>query len=53
LIRSASDIGLMCILDGRLETMPYGRRILAALPPARRVHDLNEVREFLGSAASL
>jgi ATP-dependent DNA helicase DinG len=53
LIRSASDIGLMCILDGRLETMPYGRRILAALPPARRVHDLNDVREFLGSAASL
>ena len=53
LIRSASDVGLMCVLDGRLETMPYGRRILAALPPARRVHDLDEVREFLGSAASL
>lgn len=51
LIRSASDVGLMCVLDGRLETMSYGRRILAALPPARRVHDLNEVREFLGSAA--
>jgi ATP-dependent DNA helicase DinG len=53
LIRSASDVGLMCVLDGRLETMPYGRRILAALPPARRVHDLGEVREFLGSTASL
>jgi ATP-dependent DNA helicase DinG len=52
LIRSASDVGLMCVLDGRLETMPYGRRILAALPPARRVHDLDEVREFLGSAAT-
>ena len=51
LIRSASDIGLMCVLDGRLETMPYGRRIMAALPPARRVHDLAEVREFLGSAS--
>jgi ATP-dependent DNA helicase DinG len=51
LIRSASDVGLMCVLDGRLETMPYGRRILAALPPARRVHDLDEVREFLGTAA--
>jgi ATP-dependent DNA helicase DinG len=53
LIRSASDVGLMCVLDGRLETMPYGRRILAALPPAKRVHDLDEVREFLGSAAGL
>ncbi|MBC5806180.1 MAG: helicase [Candidatus Eremiobacter antarcticus] len=48
LIRSANDRGLMCILDGRLETMSYGRRILAALPPARRVHDLEEVTEFLG-----
>jgi len=51
LIRSASDIGLMCVLDGRLETMSYGRRILAALPPARRVHDLAEVREFLGATS--
>ncbi|HXM17936.1 MAG TPA: ATP-dependent DNA helicase [Candidatus Tumulicola sp.] len=47
LIRSRSDKGLMCILDGRLETMKYGRRILAALPPARRVHSLDEVRAFL------
>ena len=51
LIRSASDTGLMCVLDGRLETMSYGRRILAALPPARRVHDLEDVREFLGTAS--
>jgi ATP-dependent DNA helicase DinG len=51
LIRSASDVGLMCILDGRLETMPYGRRILASLPPARRVHELDEVREFLGASS--
>jgi ATP-dependent DNA helicase DinG len=47
LIRSSSDRGLMCILDGRLETMWYGRRILEALPPARRVHSLDEVRTFL------
>ena len=47
LIRSGSDRGLMCVLDGRLETMPYGRRILAALPRANRVHSLAEVREFL------
>ena len=49
LTRSASDVGLMCILDGRLETMPYGRRILAALPPARGVHELEDVREVLES----
>jgi len=47
LIRSASDKGLMCILDGRLESMWYGQRILEALPPARRVHSLTDVRQFL------
>jgi ATP-dependent DNA helicase DinG len=47
LIRSRSDRGLMCVLDGRLETMSYGRRILEALPPARRVHSLAEVATFL------
>jgi ATP-dependent DNA helicase DinG len=47
LIRSSSDRGLMCILDGRIETMRYGRRILEALPPARRVHSLADVRTFL------
>jgi ATP-dependent DNA helicase DinG len=47
LIRSRSDKGLMCVLDGRLETMAYGRRIMASLPPARRVHSLDEVSAFL------
>src|SRR5450755_1613741 len=50
LMRSASDVGLMCVLDGRLETMSYGRRILAALPPAMRVHDLDAVRSRLASS---
>ena len=47
LIRSQTDRGLMCILDGRLETKAYGRRIMRSLPPARRVHSLDEVRAFL------
>lgn len=33
LIRSESDRGLLVIADLRLATMPYGRRLLAALPP--------------------
>jgi Rad3-related DNA helicase len=37
----------MCILDARITTKPYGRRIMEALPPARRVHSLDEVRDFL------
>ncbi|MDQ6768177.1 MAG: ATP-dependent DNA helicase [Candidatus Eremiobacteraeota bacterium] len=52
LIRSTSDKGLMCILDGRLETMWYGQRILAALPPAARVHSLSAVRDFLQETAA-
>lgn len=47
LIRSSSDRGLMCVLDCRLQNAPYGRRILAALPPARRTSRLDEVRAFL------
>jgi ATP-dependent DNA helicase DinG len=50
LIRSTADRGLMCILDGRLETKSYGKRIEESLPPARRVHSLDEVREFLGGS---
>ncbi|MDQ6781302.1 MAG: ATP-dependent DNA helicase, partial [Candidatus Eremiobacteraeota bacterium] len=53
LIRSASDKGLMCILDGRIETMAYGREILKALPPARRIHDLSAVTEFLAERSPL
>ncbi len=47
LIRSKTDRGLMCILDGRLRTKAYGKRIMQSLPPARRVHDLAEVRDFI------
>jgi ATP-dependent DNA helicase DinG len=47
LIRSRSDKGLMCVLDGRLETKAYGRRIMESLPPARRVHSLADVEAFL------
>jgi ATP-dependent DNA helicase DinG len=51
LIRSRSDRGLMCILDGRLQTKAYGRRIMQALPPARRVRSLDDVRAFLQTPA--
>jgi len=47
LIRSASDRGLMCVLDSRMQTASYGPRISEALPPARRTRDLEDVRAFL------
>ncbi|MFT4193671.1 ATP-dependent DNA helicase, partial [Ottowia sp.] len=37
LIRRETDTGLLVICDTRLTTMGYGRRLLAALPPMRRL----------------
>jgi ATP-dependent DNA helicase DinG len=46
LIRTQRDVGIVAILDGRVARRGYGRMLLAALPPARRVHDLAELRAF-------
>jgi ATP-dependent DNA helicase DinG len=47
LIRSASDRGILAVLDSRLVEKAYGRRFLESLPPARLVHDLGEVAGFV------
>ncbi|MET0541939.1 MAG: ATP-dependent DNA helicase [Variovorax sp.] len=39
LIRRETDQGLLVICDTRLVAMGYGRRLLAALPPMRRLED--------------
>jgi ATP-dependent DNA helicase DinG len=46
LIRTQSDAGIVAILDKRLVTKGYGKALLASLPPARRVYDLQVLREF-------
>jgi ATP-dependent DNA helicase DinG len=46
LIRHRTDRGVLAILDPRLRTMGYGRRFLAALPPAPVTHDLDAVGRF-------
>ena len=46
LIRSAADRGILAILDSRLLSRGYGRRFLESLPPARLVHELDDVRAF-------
>lgn len=51
LIRSRRDRGVVAILDGRLRSRPYGRRFLAALPPAPVTGDLDAVRTFFASGA--
>ena len=42
LIRSATDRGLLAILDPRLRTTGYGRLFLQSLPPCRVTSDLEE-----------
>jgi ATP-dependent DNA helicase DinG len=46
LIRSHSDRGVVAILDNRLTTKPYGKRILKAMPPARQISTLQQAAEF-------
>lgn len=45
LIRTTGDRGLVAILDPRLQTKGYGKKILAVLPPARRLRAFPEVVE--------
>ncbi len=47
LIRHESDAGLLVIGDRRLVTMGYGKRLLAALPPMRRLQSEQEFDEAL------
>jgi ATP-dependent DNA helicase DinG len=53
LIRSQRDAGVVAILDRRVVQRGYGRMLLAALPPARRVRDLDELRAFWTGLGSL
>lgn len=46
LIRHRQDRGVLAILDPRLRTMGYGRRVLASLPPAPVTHRLDDIERF-------
>ena len=46
LIRTSADRGIVALLDERIHRQAYGRDLLAALPPARRTSDLDEVKRF-------
>lgn len=47
LIRTKDDEGLVAIMDSRLYTKKYGTKILAALPPARRLTSLGDATDYL------
>ncbi|HEX8559080.1 MAG TPA: ATP-dependent DNA helicase [Pyrinomonadaceae bacterium] len=52
LIRSATDRGLLAVLDPRLRTAAYGRLFLNSLPPCRVTSDLKEAALVFGPPAS-
>lgn len=51
LIRRETDQGLLVVCDTRLVQMGYGRRLLAALPPMRRLNDEAEFEDALARLA--
>ena len=46
LIRHRQDRGVLAVLDPRVRTTGYGRRFLAAFPPAPVTHDLGAIARF-------
>jgi ATP-dependent DNA helicase DinG len=51
LIRSESDRGVLAICDERLLDKPYGRSLVASLPPFRLTREESEALEFCGEGA--
>jgi len=49
LIRRESDRGALVVCDNRLVSTPYGRRLLAGLPPMKRLDQLLQLIQALES----
>ena len=49
LIRRESDRGILVVCDTRLALMGYGRRLMAALPPMRKINSEEELAEALNA----
>jgi ATP-dependent DNA helicase DinG len=52
LVRSESDRGLLVVCDVRMARMPYGRRLLATLPPMTRADDEESALAWLTELAA-
>jgi len=46
LVRTQRDFGVVALLDERIHRKGYGRKLLAALPPAAQTSDLAAVQRF-------
>ncbi|AEG92977.1 Candidate ATP-dependent DNA helicase [Ramlibacter tataouinensis TTB310] len=53
LIRQETDRGVLVVCDSRLASMGYGRRLLQALPPMRRLTSAEGFEEALDELAGL
>lgn len=53
LIRREDDVGVVALLDERIHTKGYGKRLLRALPDAYRTSDLEDVRRFVSGFARI
>ena len=53
LIRSATDRGVLSVLDPRLRTQAYGRQFIKSLPPCRVTSDLEEVARVFDETAAV
>ena len=49
LLRHREDRGILAILDPRLQTMGYGRRFLASLPPAPITRNVDDIARFMAA----
>jgi ATP-dependent DNA helicase DinG len=47
LIRTQADYGVVVLLDKRLVRMPYGRKLLSALPVKYVADELKDIEEFM------
>ena len=52
LIRRETDHGILIVCDSRLATMGYGRRLLGALPPMRRLATAADLEAALDELAA-
>jgi ATP-dependent DNA helicase DinG len=50
LIRTSTDHGVVALMDSRLRTKGYGRRIISALPPAPLTGSIDDVKAFYAAS---
>ncbi len=46
LIRTQSDYGAVAILDPRLTSKPYGKKVVACLPPMKATQNIKDIQDF-------